>query len=429
MKQKKVLFFEAYPFFSGAQRVSLNLCKILKRNNYHITLLLADDSKNEISKNFSPYVDEIIKLKTSERLLSYGNFGQWFRLSVIFETLFTGLFPFYWSCIKIFTKGKFDFFYFCDPRGAVMLKIPLLFFRGKKIMYLQSKNRVSPFLSKLLFFSFIDHVISPSIDVQNSLPDSRKKSVINYGIDFSQYESVDSGNVKIELQNLLGESYQNRTKLLYAGLIKPQKGLHHLIYALNCLKSSIPEADLPIIIILGNPSNDAEVNFKNELLEFSVKHNLNQYIHWMGWQSNVLEWMKNVDYFIFPTIDKEMSTFSGYDGVIESTEGSPVVLIESSVCGLFSIASRVTGVTETIIEKVNGITYDPNKSDSLYEALKYISIEKPKFLGFPNKQKFTLESFSNKFLELFDYTPYSTSSAIKNESSELTSSPFSAVNQ
>ncbi|WP_170299138.1 glycosyltransferase [Larkinella terrae] len=427
MNKKKVLFFEAYPFFSGAQRVSLNLCKVLKQKNYHITLLLADDSKNEISKNFSPYVDEIIILKTNNRLLSYGNFGQWFKLSVIIETLFTGLFPFYKSCINIFAKGKFDYFYFCDPRGAVMLKIPLLFFRGKKIMYLQSKNRMNPILSKLLFFFFIDHVVSPSIDVQNSLPSSSKKLVINYGIDFSQYDKVDGNVVKEELQILLPENHKNRTKFLYAGLIKPQKGLHHLIFAFNHLKNTLEETNLPIIIILGKPSNNAEINFKNELVEFADKHGLSQYIYWMDWRSNVLEWMKNVDYFIFPTIDKEKSTFSGYDGTIESTEGSPVVLIESSVSGLFSVASRVTGVTETISEEVNGITYDPNKSESLYEALKYITIQKPKFLGFPDKEKFSLESFSSKFLELFDYKLNPILSRV--ESFETDPSSFSTIRQ
>ena len=401
MKQRKVLVFEAYPFFSGAQRVSLNLCKILKQNNFHITLLLADDSKNEISKNFGPFVDEIIKLEADEKLLSYGNFGQWFKLGVILKTFFTGLLPFYWSCIKIFNQGKFDFFYFCDPRGAVMLKIPLLFFRGKKIMYLQSKNRVNPFLSKLIFLSSTDYIVSPSIDVMNSLPPSSKKMVINYGIDSSQYSNINTTKVLKEIYELIPDDLKDRKKILYAGLIKPQKGVHHIIYSLEKLKNKIPESKMPIVFILGEPKSELEIKFKLSLKSFIKEHNLSRYIIWVGWKDNVLEWMRVCDYFVFPTIDKEDCTFDGYEKVIQSTEGSPLVLIESSLCQLFAIASDVTGVKETIVDYQNGLVYDPSDPNGLVNCFLTVINREPTFAGFPTQSKFSLDTFSTKFLSLF----------------------------
>ena len=65
MTKKRILIFESYPFFSGAQRVSLNFCKVLKANGMHLTLLLADDSNGVHTEKFDSVVDEIIILNTN----------------------------------------------------------------------------------------------------------------------------------------------------------------------------------------------------------------------------------------------------------------------------------------------------------------------------------------------------------------------------
>ncbi len=402
MKQQKILVFEAYPVFSGAQRVSLNFCKALKAENKHITLLLADDAKNSISDNFRDYVDEIKILKTHRSLLKYGNSDNWFNPLNFVKSFIVGLLPFYFQCISFLKKGKFDVLYFCDPRGAVMILIPSIFFSMKKIMYLQSKNKLNPTLSKYLFLTFTDFVVCPSNDVLKSLPDSDRKRVINYGIDFSQYKNISKEKVALEIQQLILPEDSDRPKLLFAGLIKPQKGVHHLIYALKELSEKISSDKMPIVFIVGVTKTEAEDNYKSELIAYSKKYNIDKYIYWMGWRDDVLSWMKNSNYFIFPTINRETCTFPGFDKVIESTEGSPVVLIESSLCETFTIAARVTGVTDTITEGVNGLTYNPDNLNELPLLLERLITEKPKFQGFPNREYFSPKTFSEKFLALID---------------------------
>lgn len=403
--KKKVLLFEAYPVFSGAQRASLNFCKVLRQNDYHITLMLADDPTGILAEKFGPYVDEIVQMNTNKRLTTYGKADQWFNPFTFVRVFFTALLPFFFDCLRIFSKGNFDFFYFCDPRGSAMISVPAFFFRGKKIMYLQSKNRINPLISRLLYMTFTDHVVCPSEDVKNSLPPSRKTVVINYGIDFTQYARVDEARVRHELPQVLSPAHHSRTKLLYAGLIKPQKGLHHLIDALGTLKPQMADAQFPVLLLLGEPSNPAEVAFKRVLVERCRQTGIEPFIYWLGWKDNVLEWMRNADYFVFPTIDKEICSFEGYDRIIESTEGSPVVLIESSLCGLFAVTSRVTGVTDTIVENANGLTYDPNEPDGLTACLKLVLVEKPRFQGFPTQRKFSLDTFATKFLTLLGQSP------------------------
>lgn len=395
--------FEAYPFFSGAQRVTLNLCRALRQKEFHITLLMADDSMGAIRKNFEMHVDEIVEFTPSKRLSAYGNSENWFKLGNFIMSFFFGLVPFFWKCFKFFLTNKFDAIYFCDPRGAVMILVPSLLSRGKKIMFLQSKNKLNPILSRLLFLQFTDHVVCPSVDVLNSLPPSSKKLIINYGIDFSQYKSDNSEKVRQEVKLLSKVDNDNkRAKLLFAGLIKPQKGLHHLIYSLGALKGELPEDEFPLLFILGQAKTPAEINYRDELARFCVQTSIDKYIFWLGWRDNVVDWMRIVDYFVFPTIDRERCKFPGFDNVIESTEGSPVVLIESSLTNLFSIASDVTGVKDTITEMKNGTIYNPNNPDELKNKIKFVLHSKAAFVDFPNKNNFAVDTFAEKFYEIFN---------------------------
>lgn len=399
--QKKVVLFESYPFFSGAQRVSLNFCKVLKENNLHVTLLLADDPQHIHRDMFGPFVDNVIVMKTNEKLTRYGNFNQWFNPVNFISTFFTGLLPFYKECYQIFKNNKFDYLYFCDPRGAVMMFFPSLFFKGVKICYLQGKNKLGAKLAKMLYLTVTDHLLCPSTDVLESLPNSSKKMVLHYGVDISQYGEINPLPVKDEIEKLLDNQDVKRLKMLFAGLIRPHKGVHHLINSMIKLKNTVSAHEMPVLFILGNPKNEIETKFMQHLKEVCDNEGVSKYIYWLGWKDNVLEWMKNCDYFIFPTIDKEECNFEGFDSVIESSEGSPVVLIESSLCGLYTIASKVTGVNETITNNHNGVMYNPNEKAGLFDKMLMVVKEKPQFIDFPTRELFSPKTFANKIMTLF----------------------------
>lgn len=400
---KKILVFEAYPFFSGAQRNSRNTCEIMKKHlNCHLVLGMADDEKGDLAKNYSGYVDDMVVLPTANILKKYGSGDNWLTLKKFFPAFFLGLLPLYFSVFKLLRKHKFNIIFFSDPRGAVILLPVAIFFKAKKIMYFQSKNRVGGFISKNLFVRFCDYIICPSKDVLLSIPASKKVKIIHYGVDVEQYKNIDPAVVSNQLKQMLSQQDLVRTKLLFAGLIKPQKGLHHLVYALEYLKSKLPEEKMPLLFILGNPKSIAEQQYQEKLIQFLQDKNLTQYVRWMGFQTNVLEWMKNMNYFIFPTINREENVFEGFDSVIESTEGSPTVLIESSLCELYTLASLVTGVNETITEQVNGETYNPDRPNDLKEKLLELIIQKPLFKGFPNRMQFHPQTFAEHFLKLID---------------------------
>ena len=396
---KKVLIFESYPFFSGAQRITHNLSKVLFENGYETTLLLADDSFNQISHRFIPYVNNIHILNTPANLKSYGNVSQWFKPSNILKICFNSLIPFYFQCFNFLKNKDFDFIYFCDPRGATMILLPSLFCKAKKVFHLHSKSTMPSVLAHF-FIKFSHLVICVSQDVANSLPQSSKKKVVYNGINCGLYQNVNSQHI-VDTINKITD--RNQT-CLFIGHIKPQKGLHHLINALVLIKDKNMVVDLPHIFILGEAKTDIEKSYKKQLESIADFNSVASYIHWVGWHDNVLGWIDNTNYLLFPSVSKEKNVFEGYGEVLESTEGLPTVLLESSICGQFCIASDVAGVREVVTEGYNGTIYKSGGNDyiELAEKLSASIKNNAKFNGFPNGQKFTMETFSKEMLAIFN---------------------------
>ena len=277
-----------------------------------------------------------------------------------------------------------------------MMLLSAKLFRKKTILHFHGKNRLPQKLSTL-FLKVFDKVICVSEDVAQSLPPAGNKIVIYNGIDFSQYDKV---NQSIVVNDVSNEELKGKIKVLYVGLLRPHKGLHHLIHALAKFKKEHPQQEF-VLFIIGAAKTPAEENFKQLLIKYSKENNLEESIHWLGWKDNVLAWMNYANYFVFPSINKEDNTYEGFGNKIESTEGLPTVLIESSICKLYSIASGVTGVHEIISDGQNGIVYNSDEKDALYNTLSNVMLMQSKFLNFVNAEKFFLTTFENQILSLF----------------------------
>lgn len=400
MNQLKILVFEAYPFFSGSQRITLNVCNILKKEGHLVTLLLADDRYGNIKNNFEGYVEEIQYLKVYEGLLKYGDEDSWFSTRIVFKSIFFGLLPLYIRCLKLINMKNYDYLYCCDPRGATMMLMSALLFRKTAILHFHGKNRLPTFLSKI-FLKIFNKTICVSQDVFDSLPISSNKVVIYNGIDFAQYQELDIVEVSKEAEFLAGSLSKEVRKFLYAGLLRPHKGVHHLIFAFKHLVKNKSLKIKPVLFLCGAAKTPSEEAFRDFLIQYCKENDLEKNIFWLGWKNNVLAWMQYADFFVFPTVQEETNNFDGFGKIIESTEGLPTVLIESSLCGLYNIAAEVTGVKEIISNGINGTVYSNNDDDSLYQSLLFANNSRRQFTGFPKSEHFSLTRFENHIISLF----------------------------
>jgi glycosyltransferase involved in cell wall biosynthesis len=149
-------------------------------------------------------------------------------------------------------------------------------------------------------------------------------------------------NFDLEMKN----STDKVVKFVYTGAISNQKGVGHLLDAFNKIKQ------------MKGIDSDVELHLfgagKKDLVE---KCNSLERVCYHGRVSNLTlrKDLSKHDIFVFPSI---------YEN-----EGHPGSVIEALMAGLPVIASNLTGVSEVVKDRQNGILVDPGDVEGLAEAM------------------------------------------------------------
>jgi len=144
----------------------------------------------------------------------------------------------------------------------------------------------------------------------------------------------------------------NQFAITCVASIQPRKGqdiilnnLHEMVYHIPNLK----------VYLLG--SNKFDKKWENSLLKrVKNKHNLN-YIEYLGFKENALEYIYASDLFILPS----------------RAEAMPLSIIEAMALKTPIFCSDVDGNKELINDKINGILFTHEKESSFIEKFKYLS--------------------------------------------------------
>jgi len=140
-------------------------------------------------------------------------------------------------------------------------------------------------------------------------------------------------------------------KVLYVGVLKPEKGVQYLIEGLNLLLKKGYTARLTIV-------GDGPI--KENLEDLIDSLNLQNKISLLGYVPIGVDLLKiygEHDIFVLPSV----------------SEGTPRVLLEAMASKLFVIATDVGGVSFTISNGYNGVLVEPKSAhdicDSIIEAI------------------------------------------------------------
>lgn len=128
------------------------------------------------------------------------------------------------------------------------------------------------------------------------------------------------------------------TCLLYAGRMKREKGVLDLIDAFVSLQSDSPDLQL----ILVGPDEE------NLLEKFGIPG-----IHAVGYSNHVEHYMAAADIFCLPSY----------------REGFGSVLIEAAATGLPSVASRIYGITDAVLDGITGLLHTPGDAGDIKRCL------------------------------------------------------------
>jgi glycosyltransferase involved in cell wall biosynthesis len=136
---------------------------------------------------------------------------------------------------------------------------------------------------------------------------------------------------------------------IYTGRLVSYKGLPLLLRVWHDLRRSGTSATL---VLVGAGSADMH-NCEEDLRAYVNDHGLRERIVFTGAVDNVEDYLRAADVFVFPT----------------EKEAFGVSLVEAMACGLPSVATRVGGIPDFLVDGENGLMVDAAEFSQLRDAI------------------------------------------------------------
>jgi len=325
-----VLYFSNETVRGGVEEHMLSLIRALNRTYFRPHLVCAPELVSKISADLSPDV-EVIPLHFERptqvaRAYRFARILRRHRIDIIHSHLFRSSLvasPIGWLC-----------------RVPVILETPHI-----REVWRQGWLKGS-FVIDRLAGHFVDGYIAVSesnrqyLSNTKGLPLSRIE-VIQNGCDLTRFEPDRLPSA--DLKKSLGFAPDDPVIVVLARL-ESQKGHRILIDALTLICREFPSARL---VCVGDGS-------LRDLLEEQVRRaSLDNAVRFVGYQSNVPDWLALSDLVVLPSF----------------FEGLPLVAIESLAAGRAVVASNVDGTPEVVIHEETGLTVPPGDPVALASAI------------------------------------------------------------
>jgi glycosyltransferase involved in cell wall biosynthesis len=140
--------------------------------------------------------------------------------------------------------------------------------------------------------------------------------------------------------------------VLYAGVLTPLKGVHHLLHAFAKVAQEFPEVRLEIV------GRDENPEYAEELRQEVFRLRLNGRVSFVEEvpQVELANQMRRSRVFVLPTY----------------SEGLPRVVFEAMATGVPVIATAVSGIPEIIQNEITGFLVPPGDEEALAERLRWV---------------------------------------------------------
>jgi glycosyltransferase involved in cell wall biosynthesis len=208
---------------------------------------------------------------------------------------------------------------------------------GAMADYVEKLGGIGRFATRLMF-SRAYRVICISEQMRKWVIESKRT-------DYLKCVLIYNGVCAPEREFLKEKKNRVTPKIVFLGKISAAKGVPTLIEAAKLLEVSGRKYELSIA---GNGDIEGlERNIKKKALSNNVK-----YVGWVDGRSKS-ELLAGADIFVLPS----------------RSEGFPVSIVEAMAFGLAIISTNISGVTDAIRDKIDGLLVDVDNSEKLHNAL------------------------------------------------------------
>ena len=156
----------------------------------------------------------------------------------------------------------------------------------------------------------------------------------------------------------------NQQVIVTVAAVTPFKGYHHLLSAARIVNQRT-QAKKPVFLCVGELFDQDYFNYLNELIaEFHLDN-----LKFVGWQQNPFPYYKLADVVVLVTVEQEQLTIGDRVTAVRSGEGFPRSILEAMYCGKPTVATKVAGTTEQILDGETGFLVPPADPEALAEAI------------------------------------------------------------
>ena len=267
------------------------------------------------------------------------------------------------SLLKIFRREKFDVVHSIGPKSALLAMFSALLagvpYRIHTFTGQVWATRVG--VSKFVLKTF-DRVIALCATglladsfsqrqflVNQNIVAERKIVVLGHGsvcgVDVERFKP--NIEIRTKIRNALGIP-QNAIVFLFLGRLNSDKGIRDLAEAFSSLATQMPNARL---LVVGPDEGGMD-----KILQWTLEKCRSQF-HRVGYTSRPEDYMASADIFCLPSY----------------REGFGSVIIEAAATGVPSVASKIYGLMDAVVDGETGILHPPKDIDEIKLALLQLS--------------------------------------------------------
>lgn len=323
--KRKVIFFLPGSV-GGAERMTINIAKMLPQEEYEVMFVIIQKNKGTIA-DFIPDDYKILYIP----------------INSIYNAATLRMI---WLIKKEKPFAVFSSLLYINARLIVAAKVC-----GAKVVVRnnidisRTTSKQGPILVKTTY-RWADKIIAQQDEMKKEIIDFAK---VNPAKVTTLHNPIDTNIIsnKIKEENPYKES--NQIIYIWVARFSPQKGQDLLVRAFRSVKKNIPNAHLYLVGKYNcNNQYDASV------IQYVKDHGLTECVHFIGYDKNPYKWIYHADCFVLPS----------------RTEGLPNSLIEAMYLGKPVVATRCVNVIDRIVDEgYNGYVVPSENAEEIAKAM------------------------------------------------------------